>query len=257
MLGGSVQNFCDMMNEKTKEIGLENTHFTTPHGLDAENHYSSAYDLAKLAEYLLNIEYLANIVKERSVNIKVNENTKILGTTNEMLSFYDGANGVKTGFTGKAGRCLVTSATRNGRTLISVALGCGNKKQRTEDSVKLLNYGFENFEVVDLCENMRKEFYIRVEKSIATNYRIVLNGEIKTPILKENKQKITYRYDFKDSFVAPLKGNTIIGKITINLDGKTIKEIDIKLPKEITKKGVMDYLKNLMQIRMENYEIRL
>lgn len=257
MLDGSTENFCTMMNEKAKEIGLENTHFTTPHGLDSENHYSTAYDLAKLAEYLLDIEYLANIVKERSIKIKVNENIKIFGTTNEMLSFYEGANGVKTGFTGNAGRCLVTSATRNGRTLISVALGCGNKKQRTEDSVKLLNYGFENFEIVDICENMRKEFYIQVEKGKANNYRIVLNGGIVMPVLKEKKEKITYKYDIESKFQAPLSQNTIIGKIYINLEGKIIKKIDIKLPKEISKKGVIDYFKNLMQIRMENYEIHL
>lgn len=77
-IGGNVENFCDMMNFKANELKLKNTHFTTPHGLDAENHYSSAYDLAKIAEYLLDIEYLANIVKEKSVNIEINENIRIL-----------------------------------------------------------------------------------------------------------------------------------------------------------------------------------
>lgn len=98
-VGGSVENFGQMMNEKAKNIGLENTNFVTPHGLDNENHYSTAYDLAKMAEYLLNIEYLADIVKERNVTIKINENSRILGTTNEMLSIYEGADGIKTGFT--------------------------------------------------------------------------------------------------------------------------------------------------------------
>lgn len=98
-IGGSVENFCQMMNEKAKIMGLENTNFVTPHGLDNENHYSTAYDLVKMAEYLLDIEYLANIVKERSVTIKINENSRILGTTNEMLSIYEGADGIKTGFT--------------------------------------------------------------------------------------------------------------------------------------------------------------
>ncbi len=77
-VGGSVENFCNMMNKKAMDLGLNNTHFITPHGLDAENHYSTAYDLAKMAEYLLDIEYLSRIVKETSVNIKVNDNTRIL-----------------------------------------------------------------------------------------------------------------------------------------------------------------------------------
>lgn len=121
-IGGTVENFCTMMNQKAKEMGLTNTNFVTPHGLDRDNHYSTAYDLVKMSEYLLNIEFLANIVKERSVTLKVNEQSKIIGTTNEMLSFYEGADGVKTGFTGDAGRCLITSATRDGRQLISVVL---------------------------------------------------------------------------------------------------------------------------------------
>ncbi len=77
-VGGSVENFCNMMNKKAMDLGLNNTHFITPHGLDAENHYSTAYDLAKMAEYLLDIDYLSRIVKETSVNIKVNNNTRIL-----------------------------------------------------------------------------------------------------------------------------------------------------------------------------------
>lgn len=257
MLGGSVQNFCDMMNEKTKEIGLENTHFTTPHGLDAENHYSSAYDLTKLAEYLLNIEYLANIVKERSVNIKVNENTKILGTTNEMLSFYEGANGVKTGFTGNAGRCLVASATRNGRTLISVALGCGNKKQRTEDSVKLLNYGFENFEVVDICENMRKEFNISVEKGRFKNYKMVITGSEKAVVNKNETKNVTYKYNLEHKLVAPVKKGEMVGNIEIYVGDRRIRNFMICMPENIEKKGIADYLSDFIHINVKNYEIRL
>ncbi len=257
MLDGSVQNFCEMMNEKTKEIGLKNTHFTTPHGLDAENHYSSAYDLAKLAEYLLNIEYLANSVKERSVNIKVNENTKILGTTNEMLSFYEGANGVKTGFTGNAGRCLVASATRNGRTLISVALGCGNKKQRTEDSVKLLNYGFENFEVVDICENMRKEFNISVEKGRFRNYKMVITGREKAVVNKNEVKNVTYKYDLESKLVAPVKKGEKVGNIEVYVKEKRIRNFVISMPENIEKKGIADYLSDFLHINVKKYEIRL
>ena len=77
-IGGTVESFCEMMNKKAINMGLKNTHFVTPHGLDKETHYSTAYDLAKMAEYLLNVEYLANIVKEKSVTIKVNENSRIL-----------------------------------------------------------------------------------------------------------------------------------------------------------------------------------
>lgn len=256
-VGGNVENFCNMMNDKAKEMGLENTHFVTPHGLDKENHYSTAYDLAKLAEYLLSIEYLADIVKERSVTIKVNENNMILGTTNEMLSFYEGADGVKTGFTGEAGRCLVTSATRNGRQLISVVLGCGTKKQRTEDSIKLLNFGFENYELVDICKNMKKEFEIEVEKGKSDAYKIVLTGSIKMPILKSKVENITYKYKIYDNLQAPLENGEKIGEVYIYLDDVLLKQLSINMPKTIEKKGIWDYFKKISSLNIKNYEIHL
>lgn len=255
-VGGNVENFCDMMNQKAKTLGLESTHFTTPHGLDAENHYSTAYDLAKLAEYLLDINYLANIVKEKNVNIKVNENIRILGTTNEMLSFYEGANGVKTGFTGNAGRCLVTSATRNGRTLISVVLGCGNKKQRTEDSIRLLNYGFENFEIVDVFQNMKKEFEITVKKGKFDRYKIILSGKKYILVHKDEINKLSYKYDIYGEFEAPLIKGKNIGKIHIYVNSNEVSEVLINIPETVEKKTFFDYLKIFSQINIKNYEIR-
>lgn len=255
-VGGNVENFCDMMNQKAKTLGLESTHFTTPHGLDAENHYSTAYDLAKLAEYLLDINYLANIVKEKNVNIKVNENIRILGTTNEMLSFYEGANGVKTGFTGNAGRCLVTSATRNGRTLISVVLGCGNKKQRTEDSIRLLNYGFENFEIVDVFQNMKKEFEITVKKGKFDRYKIILSGKKYILVHKDEINKLSYKYDIYGEFEAPLIKGKNIGKIHIYVNNNEVSEVLINIPETVEKKTFFDYFKIFSQINIKNYEIR-
>ena len=256
-IGGSVENFCNMMNEKAYGMGLENTHFVTPHGLDKEEHYSSAYDLVKMAEYLLDIEYLSNIVKERLATIKVNENSRIFSTTNEMLSFYEGADGVKTGFTGDAGRCLVASATRDGRQLISVVLGCGNKKQRTEDSVKLLNYGFENYELIDICENMKKEFKVKIEKGKADNYKIILNGSIKMPILKNKKNDITYKYEIFENLRAPIKKEEVIGNICIYLDDTLIKKISINIPQSIEKKRMWDYFRKITSLKTKNYEIHL
>ena len=256
-VGGSVENFCNMMNEKAKEMGLENTNFVTPHGLDKENHYSTAYDLVKMSEYLLSVKYLADIVNQTSVTINVNGNSRVIGTTNEMLSFFEGADGVKTGFTGDAGRCLITSATRNGRQLISVVLGCGNKKQRTQDSVKLLNFGFENYEIVNICKNMKREFEIEVEKGKANKYVITLDGDIMLPINNEKKDKITYKYEINSNLKAPILLGNCIGKVYIYIDNELKRIIDINLPQTIEKKGISDYFKYFLKIKVKNYEIRL
>lgn len=256
-ISGTVEEFCKMMNSKAKQMGLSNTNFVTPHGLDRENHYSSAYDLVKMSEYLLEIDFLADVVSKKSATLTINNQSRIIGTTNEMLSFYDGADGVKTGYTGDAGRCLITSATRNGRQLISVALGCGTKKQRTEDSVKLLNYGFENYEIINICENMRKEFEIEVEKGKAERYKIVLDGEIMFPVEKGNESKITYTYEINSDLKAPLEKGEKIGKIYISYEEKIVKTLNINLPQNIEKKDIWDYFKNFSKIKVENYEIRL
>lgn len=256
-VGGNVDNFCKMMNDKAKEMGLTGTNFVTPHGLDRDEHYSTAFDLAKMAEYLLNIEFLANIVKEKSVTISVNNVPRLLTTTNEMLSIYDGADGVKTGFTGDAGRCLVTSVTKNKRQLISVVLGCGTKKQRTMDSIKLLNYGYENYTVVDICENMKKEFVISVEKGKKSTYKISIKGEILMPVENTKKDKITYQYELNNKLKAPLKKSENIGKIHIFAENTLLKTINIKLPKTIEKKSYFDYFSEFLKINVKNYEIKL
>ena len=233
-IGKDVDNFCLMLNEKARELGLHQTNFVTPHGLDSENHYSTAYDLAKMAEYLLNIEYLANIVNQKSANIQVDYQTRIVTTTNEMLSLYEGANGVKTGFTGKAGRCLITSCTRNGRTLIAVVLGCDTKSKRTEDSVKLLNYGFLEYELVDI-------FSIWVRKGVKNYYRIHVDASIIMPIHQSQKDKIGYEYCISRKFQAPISKGSQLGRIKVFVSGKKRKEIEVIFAKEIPQKSLSDY----------------
>lgn len=256
-VGGSVEKFCEIMNDKAKEIGLNDTNFVTPHGLDKENHYSTAYDLVKMSEYLLEIDVLKNIVNQKNVAIKINNHSVTLGTTNEMLSFYEGADGVKTGFTGNAGRCLITSATRNGRQLISVILGCGTKNQRTSDSIKLLDFGFENYEVVNVCNNMKREFEIEVEKGKSDKYKIILSGEVLLPIKKGTSELIAYQYEIKSDLKAPLKADENVGKIYILYDNKLIKTININLPQNIERKDIWDYFKIFTKINAKNYEIKL
>ena len=119
MMTGDLQDFVDAMNERAQEIGLLDTHFENPHGLDAKTHYSTACDMARLAAAALKNEIFASIVARKSIRI----GSRSFVNHNRLLSMVDGANGVKTGFTKRCGRCLVSSVTRNGRQLIAVTLG--------------------------------------------------------------------------------------------------------------------------------------
>lgn len=140
-IGGSVEKFIWMMNSKAFNIGAFNTNFVTPHGLDADGHFTTAYELALITRYAFSNEEFKKIVSSKEVVLDGANGIRKFHNINKLLWSYNGADGVKTGYTGKAGKCLVSSASRNGKRIICVVL---NSSQRWDDSKKLLEYGFNN-----------------------------------------------------------------------------------------------------------------
>lgn len=215
-VSGSVKEFCKLMNSKAREIGAMNTSFVTPHGLDEDEHYSTAYDLALIAGYALNNSYLANIFSKKTETIYINGVPRNISTTNEMLHVYSNADGVKTGFTNKAGRCLVTSATNDdGWQIISVVLGCDTKNFRTQDSKKLLDYGFKMFEIVDVGELLPKSVIFNVEKSKKQIYKIEIEYHYKYPLTVFEKENLYLKQTKNSDFIAPVLLDTEIVKYMI------------------------------------------
>ena len=131
--GGSIEGFAEKMNQKASDLGLNNTHFETPHGLDSDEHYTTAYELALLSNYALNNKIFAQIVGTKEYTITINGYPKQLSNTNELLGNLDGVYGIKTGFTNGANRCLVTACKRNNMDIICVVLGADTKNFRTQD----------------------------------------------------------------------------------------------------------------------------
>ena len=152
---GSIVDFSNLMNKKANELGLVNTHFESPHGLDSDGHYTTAYELALLSDYALKNKTFLQIVGTYNYTISINGYPKSLTNTNELLGNLNGVYGIKTGFTNGANRCLVTACKRNDMDIICVVLGCDTKKFRTSDSIKLIEYTFSNFEYVNIQEKNR------------------------------------------------------------------------------------------------------
>ena len=150
-IAGSVEEFAGLMNDKVKELGLVDTHFVNPHGLDSEEQYTTAYDLAKITAYALKNETFARIVSTKKTTIPLNgsEGVRLLVNHNRLLRSYPGAIGVKTGFTRRSGRCLVSAATRGGLTLVAVTLNAPND---WSDHKKMLDYGFSSYVGITLIE---------------------------------------------------------------------------------------------------------
>ena len=173
-VGGSVEGFAVLMNEKANSLGLKNTHFVTPHGLDNDEHYTTAYELAILSNYALNNKVFSNIVGTKNYTVNINGYSKALANTNELLGNLNGVYGIKTGFTNEANRCLVTSCKRDNLDIICVVLGADTKKFRTSDSIKLINYCFTNYEVVNIKKLLDDKFNKWKENN--SNYFSILKG---------------------------------------------------------------------------------
>jgi len=151
-VGGTVEGFVKLMNDKAAELGLENTSFANPHGLDDENHFSSARDLVKLAQAMMAVDELAAIAGTREAKVPPTPegNERVARTVNRLLYEYPGATGVKTGFTDDAGWALVASAERDGRLLYVVVMGSATLDGRFADAAALLDYGFSEFGIVEI-----------------------------------------------------------------------------------------------------------
>ena len=252
--GGNVKNFASMMNSKAKTLGLLNTNFVTPHGLDNENHYTTALDLAILTDYALKNDIFSKIVKTKNYTVLINNNPKNISNTNELLGNFDGIYGVKTGFTNGANRCLVTACKRGDLDFICIVLGCDTKKDRTKDTIELLNYAFNSFTLINLKDiainkfntwkiSHQNSFFINKGKSQMLNLYLDENDFPFSNIALENtkKEKIDYEILFNSYYKAPLKKNTQIGILALYIDGREYYSIKILNSNEIANKNTFDY----------------
>lgn len=255
-VGGSVEGFCSLMNKKATELGATNTNFTTPHGLDNEYHYTTLSDLLIFSKYFIQIPYLMEIANTEQTIIKINNYEKELRSTNEMLFLYDGVNGIKTGYTSKAGRCLITSIESGDRTLITMVLGCETKKQRTDETIKLISYGYNNFEVVDIFEKMQRVFDMRVRKGVKDKYKLEINGNRKVLLAKNEKNNIRYEYKISEILTAPIEKGSIVGKILVLINSNIISELEIKMPNTIERKDILRYFLEIFQNQNSYLEIK-
>lgn len=264
--GGDIKGFSELMNQKALDLGLTNTHFETPHGLDADSHYTTAYELALLANYALQNETFAKIVGTKNYTITINGYPKNLSNTNELLGTFDDVYGVKTGFTNGANRCLVTACKRNDIDIICVVLGADTKKFRTQDSIKLINYIFNNFKPVNIQELINIEFEkwknenlknFTINKGVTQNITLKIenmNNPI-IPIRKDFIDIIDISISCSKYLEAPIYNNTDIGNIKISWDSNII-ENKIYVSSTIKKKSIYSYfsyfIKNFNTILQEN-----
>lgn len=257
-VGGSIEGFSNMMNAKAQELGMNNTHFVTPHGLDNDEHYTTAYELARLTDYALKNKTFCSIVGTKNYTVNINGRAKNISNTNELLGSFEGVYGVKTGFTNGANRCLVTSVKRGKLDIITIVLGADTKKFRTQDSIKLINYAFENYETINIKDNIQKEFdrwkyenlnKIYINKAQKDNLELELKMPENTNITIKKNQKESINVNINSLYFlqAPVKSGDIIGNLYVKVGEEEKMVMNIVNKEIINKKEMKDYFKLFIQ----------
>lgn len=235
-LAGSESAFVDMMNEKAKKLGMENTHFMNTNGLDEDDHYSSARDVAIMSRELMKHETIFNYT---SIWMDTLRGGKFqLANTNKLIRFYDGANGLKTGSTSKALCCLSAAAKRNDMQLIAVVLGAPTSAERFASAKSLLDYGFANYAVntqITAGDEVQK---IAVEKGVDKEVGVVAGDSCSTLVKKGQEDNITKEIKIDETITAPIEAGQKIGTMTISRDGEVIADIDLNASSTVEKKGI-------------------
>ncbi len=251
-VGGTYDNFISMMNNKAKSLGLVNTNFESPHGLDSTNHHTTILELAKITDYALNNDVFRKIVNTKKYTVYINNSPKTISNTNELLGTQY-VYGVKTGFTNKAGRCLVSVANNNDLDIIIIVLGADSKKIRTSDSKKLLKYAFDNYTLIDLLPFINLEFNnikdnklknLNIKKSFKklNNIYIPINKHIYFPILKNGNNMISTTSNNINNIESPILKNDIIYSINVYINGKFILSSKVLSSENVYRTNYIEYL---------------
>lgn len=243
-VAGSQNEFVAMMNERFKEIGAKNTNFVNAHGLDAEGHYSTARDMSIIARELLKHEKILEYTSIYEEYLEKNDGTKTwLVNTNKLVRFYDGVDGLKTGYTTTAGYCLTATASKDNFRLISVVMGEETSEARSSDTVKMLNYGFNTYKINVIKKNDEVLGKVRVDGGKQDYAEIVLLKDA-TELLKNTEEVSDYQFKLKvNNIKVPVKPGDIVGSaLIIDSDGNIIDEVDVTVKNAIKKASILDYL---------------
>ena len=249
---GSKEHFIEAMNKKAESLGLKNTHFVNVHGLDEEGHYSSAYDMSVMARELLKHEKILDFTRVYEEYLTKPDGSQIwLVNTNKLVRFYDGVDGLKTGFTQKAGYCLTATGKKNNLRLISVVMGEESIEKRSSDTVKLLNYGFNTFKVNLIKHKSEILGKVNVQKGKKENVDVVLVNDL-IELLNASDKPSNYKFKILvDKITAPVKKGDVIGKVKVlNDNGILISQVDITVNENVLKANLWDLFKRNLKYNL-------
>lgn len=236
-IAGTEEEFVKRMNEKVKTLGLENTHFSNSTGLPAKNHYSSARDMAMMAKELLKHEEITNYTSLYEDYLRENTDKKFwLVNTNRLVKFYEGVDGLKTGYTSEAKFCLTATAKKNNMRMISVVMGAENTKQRNRDITKMFDYAFSQYEIKNMYDRGDTVDEIDISKGSKKKLKVITDDIVS--ILYEKGEKldnVTENIEVDKAVKAPIKKGESIGILQLIHDGEVLSETTLVSAEDVDK----------------------
>ena len=256
-VAGSVNNFVSMMNKRASELGLTNTNFKNPHGLDDANHYSSSRDMSIIAKELVKHKEVLEYTKIYEDYLREDTDRKIwLVNTNRLVRFYDGVDGLKTGYTEDAGYCMTATAEKDGMRIIAVVMGEETSKIRNQEVSEMLDYAFAQYKVINMLKNKSSLGKYRVENG-KDEYVKVVPLEEATVVQKKSEKDGNLSYDIKlKALKAPLKIGDNVGTLTIKEDGNSVKTLNLTVDKNVERANFGNlFLRNVKDMVMGNISL--
>ena len=243
-VGGSIDNFCELMNQTAKKAGANDSSFKNPHGLDEKGHYTTAFDLAKITAYALENETFKEIVSTKTKTIcEDQDNKRYLVNKNKLLAKMDGCIGVKTGFTDDAGRCLVSACERDGLRLISVVFNCG---PMFEESEALLEKGFEKFSMIEILPAYHYVDSVTLDNGEKASVGLYSLRSFSLPLSEREQSNLNVVFDVPNHLSAPIKKDQEVGNVQIYYDKHLIFEEKIYTIEEVDSKLLKDKIKEIL-----------
>lgn len=256
-VAGTEEEFVNMMNQRAKELGLEDTNFKNPHGLDTANHYTSAYDMAMIAKELVRHEKVLEFTSIYEDYLREDQENKVwLVNTNKLVKFYDGMDGLKTGYTKEAGYCLTATAKRGDTRFITVVMGEEDTKTRNSETTSMMDYAFGQYEVEKVLDKKRTVGTVRVEKGTVDTIQLVPIDDV-TILNKKSDQKKNSNYEVKTKTItAPIKKGEQVGELILEVDGEEKRTVPLTVQESIEKANLLEvYLGHVKSMISGDLEI--
>ena len=231
LIAGSEEGFVALMNKRAKELGMNNTHFVNCTGLDADEHYTTAHDVAVMSAELIKFSLIKKYSTVWMDSLRNGESELV--NTNKLVRFYKGTTGLKTGTTSKAKYCLSATAERDGMELVAVVLAGESSDDRFSGAKKLLDYGFANYSFSELGGELEEGLNVDVKKGVIKNVKVKCDEKFHILLPKTAKEEVTRKIEWNDDIEAPIKKNDVLGYVNVYIGENQVGRLPINACEEV------------------------